>query len=94
MTYADPTRVVHVQALGPEHTEGWDCRCQPVRSAVDGQAIAVHRTEAVPDPETCHYEGDPCPYRAWSNGYCGPHQPEGPYGRSRKVPKPLDRSAG
>lgn len=27
------------------------------------------------DPEQCHANLD-CEARAWSNGYCGPHQPD------------------
>lgn len=27
------------------------------------------------DPEQCHVSID-CEYRAWGNGFCGPHQPD------------------
>lgn len=74
---------VHVSALGPGHRPTTDCVCAPIRSEVLGQAVIVHRWEQ-PDDGAEQCRQDPlCDKRAWSNGYCGPHQPAGPYGRTR-----------
>lgn len=45
--------------------------------SVDGYRASeyVCNPRVIFDVEQCRADNSTCPYRAWGNGFCGPHQP-------------------